>query len=185
MYHMSINTKIKSSNKKWPSEIYLGNSFSRSVVSDSLRSHGLQHARLPWPLPSLRACSNSCPLSNDHPTNSSSIVPFSSCLQPFPASGSSLMSQLFASGGPSISVSASAKVLLMNIQDWFPLGWTGLNSLHPGDSQKFSPKPQFKSINSFMLSFLYGTTLTSIYDYWKNRSFDYMDLCRQSNVSAF
>ena len=102
--------------------------FSRSVVSDSLWPPGLQHTRLPCPSPSPRACSNSSPLSQwCHPTISSSVVPFSSCLQTFPTSGSFLMSQLFTSGGQSIGTSAS--VLPMNIQDWFPLGLTGLISL--------------------------------------------------------
>ena len=102
--------------------------FSRSVVSDSLWPHGLQHARLPCPSPSPRACSNSCPWSRwCHPTISSSAAPFSSCLQSFPASGSFLMSQLFASSGQSIG--ASASVLPMNIQDWFPLGLTVLFKL--------------------------------------------------------
>ena len=94
--------------------------FSRSIVSDSLEPHGLQHARLPCPSPTPRACSNSCPLSRwCHPTISSSVVPFSSCLQSFPASGSFPVSQFFISGGQSIGVSASASVLPMNIQDWF------------------------------------------------------------------
>ena len=99
--------------------------FSRSVVSDSLWSHGLQHARLPCPLPTPGACSNSCP-SNQwcRPTISSSVIPFSSCPQSFPASGSFQMSQLFTSGGQSNGVSTSTSVLSMNIQDWFPLGWT-------------------------------------------------------------
>ena len=101
--------------------------FSHSVVSDSLQPHGLQHARPPCPSPTPGACSNSCPLSWwCHPTISSSIVPFSSCLQSFPASGSFPMSQFFSSGSQSIGVSASASVLPMNIQDWFPLGLTGL-----------------------------------------------------------
>ena len=100
--------------------------FSRSVISDSLQPHGLQHTRPPGPSPTPRACSNSCPSSQwCHPTISSSVVPFSSCLQSFPASGSFQMTQFFASGGQSIGVSASASVLPMNIQDWFPLGWTG------------------------------------------------------------
>ena len=104
--------------------------FSRSVVSDSLRPHGLQHARLTCPSPTPEACSNSHPLSQwCHPTISSSVVPFSSRLQSFPASGSFPISQLFASGGQSIGVSASASVLPMNIQDWPPLGWTGWISL--------------------------------------------------------
>jgi len=103
-----------------------------SVVSKSLWPHGLQHARLLCSSPTPRACSHSCPLSRwCHPTISSSVVPFSSCLQCFPASGSFLRSQFFTSGGQSIEVSASASVLPMNIQDWFPLGWTGWISLHP------------------------------------------------------
>ena len=80
---------------------------------------------------------------------------------------------------------SSASVLPMNIQDWFPLGWTGLISLLSRDSQESYPTPQFKSINSLVLSFLYSPTLTSIYNYWKNHSFDQTDLCWQSNVSAF
>ena len=104
--------------------------FSCSVMSDSLRPHGLQHARLPCPSPTPRAYSNSCPLSRwCHPTISSSVIPFSSRFQSFPTSGSFQMSQFFASGGQSTGVSALASVLPMNIQDWFPLGWTGLISL--------------------------------------------------------
>ena len=104
--------------------------FSCSVVPDSLRPHGLQHARLPCPSPTSRAWSNSCPLSRwCHPSISSSVVPFSSCFQSFPASGSFRMSRLFTSGGQSIGASASASVLPENIQHWFPLGWTGWISL--------------------------------------------------------
>ena len=104
--------------------------FSRSVVSSSLRPHGLQHTRPPCPSPTPEACSNSCPLSWwCHPTISSSVVPFSSCLPPFPASGSFPVSQFFTSGGQNTGISASASVLPMNIQDWFPLGWTGWISL--------------------------------------------------------
>ena len=112
--------------------------FSCSVVSNSLRPHGLQHARLPCPSPSSRVCSNSSPLSQwCHPTILSSIIRFSSCLQSFPASGSFLMSQVFGSGGQSIG--ASAAVLPMNIQGWFPLRWTGLISLlSKGLSRVFS-----------------------------------------------
>ena len=99
--------------------------FSRSIVSDSLWPHGLQDTRPPCPSLTPRAYSHSCPLSRwCHPTVSSSVVPFSSCPQSFPASGSFQMSQLFASGGQSIGISASASVLPMNIHDWFPLGWT-------------------------------------------------------------
>ena len=100
--------------------------FSHSVVSDSLRAHGLQPTRPPCPSPTPGIYSNSCPLSWwCHPTISSSVVPFSSCLQSFPASGSFQISQFFTSDGQSIRVSASTSVLPMNIQDWFPLGWTG------------------------------------------------------------
>ena len=124
------------------------------------RPHGLQHARLPCPSPTPGAYSNSCPSSWwCHPTISFSVVPFSSHLQSFPASGSFPRSQFFASGKlqkkvlklQGIGVSASASVLPMNIQDWFPLGWTGWRS--------------FKSINSSAPSFLCSPTLTSIHDY--------------------
>ena len=99
-------------------------------MSDSLWCHGLQHVRLPCPSPTPRVYSNSCPLSQwCHPTISSSVTPFSSCLQSFSASGYFPMSQFFTSGGQSIGVSALASVLPMNIQDWFPLGLTGLISL--------------------------------------------------------
>ena len=99
--------------------------FSRSVVSDSLRPHGLQHARLPCPSPTPQACSNSCPSCRwCHPTISFPVTPFSSCLQSFPASRSFPVSQFFTSGCQSIRVSASVSVLPKNIQDWFPLGWT-------------------------------------------------------------
>ena len=101
-----------------------------SVVSDSLRPHGLQHARPPCPSPAAGAYSDSCPSSRwCHPTISSSVIPFSSCLQSFPAWGSFQMSQFFASGGQRIGVSASASVLPVNGQHWFPLGWTGRISL--------------------------------------------------------
>ena len=107
-----------------------------------------------------------------HPTISSSVVPFSSCPQSFPASGSFQMSQLFAWGGQSIGVSASTTVLPLNTQDWSALQWTGWTSLQSRDSQESFPTPQFKSINSSVLSFLYSPTLTSIYDYWKNHNLD-------------
>ena len=114
--------------------------FSCSVVSNSLQPHGLQHTMLPSPSPTPGVYSNSCPLSQwCHPTISFSVIPFSSCLQSFPTSGSFQMSQLFASGGQSLGVSASASVLPMNIQDWFPLefiGWIFLQS--KGFSRVFS-----------------------------------------------
>ena len=149
-----------------------------SVVSNSLQHHGLQQARPPCQSPTPGVYSNSCPLSWwCHPTMSTSVChfsspvsPFSSCPQYFPASGSFQMCQLFASGGQSIGISASASVLPKNTQDWSPLGWTGWISLSPRDSQESSPTPQFKSINSLALSFLYSPTLTSIYDPWKNHS---------------
>ena len=101
--------------------------FSCSVVSNSLWPRGLQHFRLPSSSPTPGACSDSCPLSRwCHLTISYSVIPFSSCLQSFPASGSFPASQFFSSGGQSIGVSACASVLPMNIQDLFPLGWTGL-----------------------------------------------------------
>ena len=147
--------------------------FSRSVMSDSSRPHELQHARPLCPSPTPRACSNSCPWSQwCHPTISSSVVPFSSCLQSFPASGSFPMSQLFTSGGQSTGVSASTSVLPMNIQDWFPLGWTNwIFLLSKWLSRVFSnttvQKHQFSA-----LSLPYGSVLTSIHDYWKNHSLD-------------
>ena len=113
---------------------------SHPVMSGSLWPHGLQYLRLPCPSSSSRSCSNSCPLSRwSHPTVSSSVVPFSSCPQSFPASGSFPMSQFFTSGGQSIGVSSSASVFPMNIQDWFPLGWTSRISLQSkGLSRVFS-----------------------------------------------
>ena len=109
-------------------------------MCDSLQPHERQYSRLPYPSPSSGACSNSCPFGwCCHPTISSSVVPFSSCLHSFPASGSFLMSQLFASGSQSTGVSASASVLPMNFQDWSPLGLTGLISLQSkGLSRVFS-----------------------------------------------
>ena len=113
--------------------------FSHSVISDSLRPHGLRHARLPCPSPSPRACSNSCPLSQwYHPTMSSSVVPFSSCPQSFPGSWS-FPESVLCIRWPKIVASASASVLPINIQDWFPLGWTGwISLLSKGLSRVFS-----------------------------------------------
>ena len=121
--------------------------FSCSVMSDSLRPHGLQHARLPCPSLSLGVCSSSCPLSQwCHPTISFSVVPFSLCLQSFPASGAFPMNWLFASGSQSIGASASASVLPMNIQGWFLLGLTGLISwLSEGLSRVFSSTTVWKT----------------------------------------
>ena len=122
------------------SACWLSVQFSHSVVSNSLRPHWLQHARLPCPSPTPRAYSNSCPSSQwCRPTISSTVVPFFYCLQYFPTSGSFPISQFFTSGSQSNGVSASASVLQMNIHDWFPLGLTGWISLQPkGHSRVFS-----------------------------------------------
>ena len=157
-------------------------------MSDSLWPHGLQHPSPPCPSLSPGACSNSCPLSQwCRLTISSFVIPCSSCLQSFPASGSFPMSQLFTSDGQSIGTSAS--ILKMNIQDWFPLGLTGWISLQSKGLSRvffffFWLSRVFKS-NSSVLSLLSSPTLTSVHDYWKDHSFDYADLCRQSDVFAF
>ena len=123
--------------------------FSHSVVSNSLQPHGPQHARPPCPSPTPRVYSNSSPLSRwCHPTISSPVIPFFSCPQSSPASRSFQMSQLFVSDGQNIGVSASTSVLPMNTQDWSPCS--------PRGSQESFPTPQFKSINSLALSFLYS-----------------------------
>ena len=129
-------------------------------MCNSLRSHGLQHTRLPCPSPTPGAHSNSCPSSRwYHPTISSSVVPFSFCFQSFPTSGSFPMSQFISSDGQSIGVSASASVLPMNIQDWFPLGFTGWISLQSkGLSRVFSNatvwRHQFFGANSHIHTWL-------------------------------
>ena len=134
-------------------------------------THGLQHARLPCPSLSPGVCSKLCPLS---PTVSSSVAAFFSCPQSFPASGSFPVSWLFTSGGQSIGASASTSVLPTNIQVWL------VGSLCcPRSSQESSSAPQFESIDSSAVSFLYSPTLMSVHDCWKNRIFDYLDLCRQ------
>ena len=161
--------------------------FSRSVTSNSLWPHRLQDARLPCPSPTPGACSNSCPLSQwCHPTISSSVVPFSSCLQSFPASGSLPVNQLFISGGQSTGASALISVLPVNIQGWFPLGLTGLISLlSKGLLSVFSSTTVWKHRFFGPQALLYGPTLRSIQTTGKNHSFDYADLCQQSDVSAF
>ena len=138
--------------------------------SDSLQPHGLQHARLPCPSLSLTVSSNAFPLIWwCHPTTSSSVIPFSSCPQPFPASGSFQMSRLLASGSQNIG--ASASVFPMNIQVIsFKINWFDLLAVHR--TLKSSPAPQFKSISSLAFSLLYGPILASIQSYWKNHSFD-------------
>ena len=146
--------------------------FSRSVVSDSLRPHESQHARPLCSSPSPGVHSNSCPLSPwCHPAISSSVVPFSSCPQFLPAAESFPVSQLFAWGGQSTGVSALASVLPKKSQGWSS-EWTGWSPCSPRDSQESSPTPQFKSINSSVLSLLHSPTLTSIHDQRKNHSLD-------------
>ena len=153
-------------------------------MSNSLQPHELQRNRFPRPSPSSRACSDSWPLSHwCHPTISSSVVPFSSRSQSFPASGSFPVSQFFESGGQTIG--ASASVLPKSIQGWYLLRWTSWSLCSLRDSQEFSPAPQLESINSLALYLLYGPALTSVHDYWKDHSLDYMDLCRWSDVFAF
>ena len=141
-------------------------SFSLSVVSNSLQPHWLQHTRLPCPSPTPGVYSNSCPLSWwGHPTISSSVISFSSRLQPFPASGSFQMNQFFTSGGQStgfsfsISPSNEYSGLTSFRMDWLDL-------LAVQGTLESSPTPQLKSINTLVLSCLYSTTLTSIHDYW-------------------
>ena len=147
--------------------------FSHSVMSNSLWPQGPQHARSPCPSPTPRACSNSCPSSWwCYPTISSSVIPFSSCLQSFPASGSFQMNQFFPSGGQSIEVSASASVLPMNIQDRFPLELTNLISLQSKGLSRFFSNTTVQSISCLALSFLCSPSLISIHNYWKNHSFD-------------
>ena len=159
--------------------------FSRSVGSDFLWPHGLQHARLTCPSPTPRIYSNSCPSSQwCHRAISSFVVPFSSHLLSFPASGSFQMSQFFVSGGQSIGVSASASVLPMNIQDWFPLGWTGWISLQ-GTLKSLLQNHSSETSSLWCSAFFIVQLSHPTYDYWKNHSLDQMDLCWLSNVSAF
>ena len=147
--------------------------FSLSVMSDSLRPHELRHTRPPCLSPTPKVYSNSCPSSRwCHPAISSSGIPFSSCPQSLPASGSFPMSQLFTWGGQSIGVS-----LQHHSFQWTPRTGLLLDGLvgspwSSRDSQESSPAPQFKSINFSALSFLHSPTLTSIHDHWKNHSLD-------------
>ena len=167
-------SSIVHSRKKMETIWTFSNQFSSVTQScPTLQPHELQHTRPPCPSSTPRVHSDSRQSSQwCHPAISSSVVPFSSHLQSFPTSGSFPMSQLSASGGQSIGVSASTSVLPMNIQDWFPLGWTGWISLQFRGSQESSPTPQFKSISSSAFSFLHSPTLASIHDHWKNHSFD-------------
>ena len=147
--------------------------FSRSVMSDSLRPHEPQHARPPCLLPAPGVYPNPYPLSQQcHPTIPSSVIPFSSCLQSFPISGSFQMSQLFTSGGQNIGVSASTSVLPKNTQDWSPLGWTGWISLQSNGLSRVFSNTTVQKHRSSALSFLYSPTLTTIHDYRENHSLD-------------
>ena len=147
-------------------------------MSDSLGPHALQHARLPCPLPSSWACSNSCPLSHRcHPAISSSVVPFSSCPHFFPASGSFPVSQLFASGWQSIGASVSTSVLPVNIQGWFPLESTGLFSLLSKGLARVFSSTAVRKDKFLALSLPYGPTLTSAHDCWETQGFDRADFC--------
>ena len=145
--------------------------FNCSFVSDSA-THGLQQARLPCPSATPRAYSNSCPLSQwCHPTISSSIVPFSACFQSIPASRSFPMGKFFTSSGQSMGVSASASVIPMNIQEWFRLEWS-----------------EWISLQSKELSRVFSNTTVQKHPYMitrKTKALTRLDLCQQSNVSAF
>ena len=179
--------KVEGKKKKWAAEDemvgwhhQLNGHFLLFILSSclTLQTHGLQHASLPCPSLPSGVCLNSHP-SNQwcHPIISSTVTPLSSYLQSFPASGSFPMSRVFPSDGQSIGASVLASVVPMNIQGWLPSGFTGLISLLPRDSQEFSLAPQFKNINFSLLRLLYGPTLTSVHDYWKNHNFDYTKLC--------
>ena len=152
---------------------------SRSVLPSSLWPHGLLHSRIPCQSPIPGVYSTSCPLSWwCHPTISSSVIPLSSCLQTSPASGSFPMSQFFTSGGQNIRASASASVLSMNVQDWFPLGWTGLISLQSKGLSRVFCNTTVQKHQFSVLSLLYGPTLKLVYDSWRSHSFsfNYTDL---------
>ena len=148
--------------------IYISVQFSCSVVSSSLWPHGPQHARPPCPSPTPRVYPNSFPLSRwCHPIVSSSVIPFSSHLQSFPASRSFQMNQFFASGGQSTGVLASASVLPVNIQDWFPLRWTGWISLQSKGLSRVFSNTTIQRHQFFSAQLSFSPTLTSIPDYWK------------------
>ena len=163
------------STSQWPLLLHEGSQLYLTLFDP----RGLQGARPLCPSPITAVYSNSSPLSPwCHPTIS--VISFSSCLQSCPASGSFPMNQLFTSGGQSIGASASVSVFSMNIQGWFPLYWLVLSPCSPRDSQESSPlekvlsspTPQFKGINSSALGLFYGLALISVYDYWKNHSFE-------------
>ena len=172
---------------KLKSTFYIHCFFNYQIVQSqsclTLQLHRLQHARLPCPPLSPGVCSSSCPLSWwCYLTTSCSTALFSFCLASFPASESFPVSDLFTSGGQIIGASASVSVLPRNSQDWSPLGLTGLISL------KSKSLLQYHNLKASVLqcsAFFYGPTLTYVYGYWKNHSFDYKYLCQQSDASAF
>ena len=160
--------------------------FSCPVMSDSFQPHGLQHTRSSYPSPSLEVCPCSCPLYQwCHPAISSSHTLFFFCPQSFPASETFPMSQLFTSDDQYTRASASASVIPMSIQGWFPLRLTGLISLlTKGLSEDFS-STTVQRHQSFMFCLLYGPGLTTLCAHWEDHSLDYMDICQKSHVSAF
>ena len=169
-----------------------------SVLLNKLISYAIQFSSVqsltcvrlfatPWIIAPRPPCPSPTPC---HPAISSSVIPFFSCPQSLPASGSFSMSQLFAWGGQRIGVAASASVLPMNTQDWSPLGWTGWISLQfkglfKSLLQHHSSEASILQCSQSKLDFLHSPTLTSIHDHWKNHSLEQTDLCWQSNVSAF
>ena len=157
----------------WNHNIKSSVQFSRSVMSNSLWTHESQHARPPCPSPTPGVHSDSFPSSQwCHPAISSSVVPFSSCPQSLPVSESLPMSQLFAGGGQNTGVSALASFLPKKSQGQSSSEWTGWISLQSKGLSESSATPQFKSINSLVLSFLHSPTLTSIHEHWKNDCLD-------------
>ena len=154
-------------------------------MSDSLPPHGLQHTRPPCPSPTPRVYSNSCPSSRwCPPTILSSVILLFFHLQSFPVSRSFAMSQFFTPGGQNIGGSASASVLPMTTQDWFPLGWTG-SPCSPRDSQESSPTPQFKSINPLALSLLHSPTLIYLKIIFKILEFNYYTFLNTESIHVW
>ena len=159
--------------------------FSRQVMSQSSWPCGLQHTRLPCPSPSPGVCPFMS-IESVMPSNHLILCcPLLLLTSVFPSTGAFPVSQLFKSGGQSIGASTSASFFPKSIQGWFPLILTDLISLLSRDPQESSPTPQFECINSLALCLFYCLALTSIHDSWKDHSFEYMDLCQQSDVFAF
>ena len=165
-------------------ELYTWLLLSCSVMSSSLQPHGLQHARLPCPSLPPGVCSNSLSFESVMPPNHLVLCcPLLLLPSIFPSIRVFPVSWLFVSGGQNIGASASASVLSTNIQGWFPLGWTVLISLQSNRLSRTFSNTTVHKHQFLVLSLLYGPTLTSVYDYWKNHSFDYTDLCKPSHVS--